>query len=97
MVEQGSSVDLHCLTGYQLPPQSDIVWSRSDGQVLDARHLVTGGVLRIINAQPEDGGQYLCEVSFTELFIQPSQFIQLSLQILLFESPKTNIFHRLFH
>ena len=63
-VSAGSRVDLHCVTGQQLPPQADIVWSRSDGHRLASRHRVTGGVLSIVSARTEDSGHYLCEESF---------------------------------
>ena len=60
-VPAGSNFDLHCVTGQEVPQEADIVWSRSDGESLAHRHRVIDGVLRIVNAQPEDSGEYTCE------------------------------------
>ncbi|XP_061163155.1 basement membrane-specific heparan sulfate proteoglycan core protein-like [Saccostrea echinata] len=56
-VDQGSTATIRCeVTG---TPQPTITWSKSREE-LTSRHRVSGGTLRIVGAQVEDRGVYLC-------------------------------------
>ncbi|XP_034337833.2 basement membrane-specific heparan sulfate proteoglycan core protein isoform X5 [Magallana gigas] len=56
-IDQGTTATIRCeVTG---TPQPTITWSKSRGDLTD-RHRVTGGTLRIVGAQVEDRGIYLC-------------------------------------
>lgn len=58
-VLQGTNLDFNCRV--QNSPNPDKVqWSRQDGQPLPEGHIANGHILRLVNAQPEDGGRYQC-------------------------------------
>lgn len=58
-VLQGTSLDFNCFV-LNSPNPEKVQWSRQDGQALPAGHVINGHVLRLVNAQPEDGGRYQC-------------------------------------
>ena len=63
ITEAGEDVNLNCI---QSPERDylhgDVVWSRTDNKRIDSRHLVVGGLLRIIDPRDDDEGEFLCEV-----------------------------------
>ena len=52
----GSDVDLYC----RLSGTAPIRWERPDGRPLNQARQYPGGLLRIQNVQPQDGGVYSC-------------------------------------
>ncbi|XP_056009495.1 basement membrane-specific heparan sulfate proteoglycan core protein-like isoform X3 [Ostrea edulis] len=56
-VDQGSTATIRCVVTGE--PQPTVTWSKSRG-VLTDRHRVTRGTLRIVGAQMEDRGIYIC-------------------------------------
>nr|XP_022341960.1 basement membrane-specific heparan sulfate proteoglycan core protein-like isoform X4 [Crassostrea virginica] len=56
-IDQGTTATIRCsVTG---EPQPTVTWSKSRGELTE-RHRVTGGTLRIVGAQVEDRGIYIC-------------------------------------
>ncbi|XP_073426230.1 basement membrane-specific heparan sulfate proteoglycan core protein isoform X4 [Dendrobates tinctorius] len=59
-VSEGQTVVLNCVVEGQT--RQEVSWYRQ-GQPLSHNHQVDGSRLRILNASPQDSGEYICQVS----------------------------------
>ncbi|XP_075696695.1 basement membrane-specific heparan sulfate proteoglycan core protein [Rhinoderma darwinii] len=59
-VSEGQTVVLNCVVEGQT--HREVSWYRQ-GQPLSDNHQVSGSRLRILNASPQDSGEYICQVS----------------------------------
>ncbi|CAJ0956027.1 unnamed protein product [Ranitomeya imitator] len=59
-VSEGQTVVLNCVVEGQA--RQEVSWYRQ-GQPLSGNHQVAGSRLRIVNASPQDSGEYICQVS----------------------------------
>ncbi|XP_068097689.1 basement membrane-specific heparan sulfate proteoglycan core protein isoform X2 [Hyperolius riggenbachi] len=57
---EGKTVILNCVVEGQT--HQEVAWYRQ-GQPLAANHQISGSRLRIVNASPQDSGEYICQVS----------------------------------
>ncbi|KAI3356952.1 hypothetical protein L3Q82_003588 [Scortum barcoo] len=58
-VHEGQSLELNCFAPGNPPPQ--VTWTRASGR-LSSNHQVLGSQLRILSANPDDSGEYICRV-----------------------------------
>ncbi|XP_066462350.1 basement membrane-specific heparan sulfate proteoglycan core protein isoform X4 [Eleutherodactylus coqui] len=59
-LSEGQTVVLNCVVEGQT--NQEVLWYRQ-GQSLSSNHQVSGSRLRILNASPQDSGEYICQVS----------------------------------
>ncbi|XP_058266507.1 basement membrane-specific heparan sulfate proteoglycan core protein-like isoform X2 [Hemibagrus wyckioides] len=59
-VVQGEMLELNCVVQGNPPPP--VIWSRANGLGLSSNHQVIGPKLRILQASPDDSGEYICTV-----------------------------------
>ncbi|XP_053339071.1 basement membrane-specific heparan sulfate proteoglycan core protein isoform X5 [Clarias gariepinus] len=59
-VVQGETLELNCIVQGNPPPS--VIWSRANGLGLSSNHQVVGSKLRILQASPDDSGEYICRV-----------------------------------
>ncbi|TSL61242.1 Basement membrane-specific heparan sulfate proteoglycan core protein [Bagarius yarrelli] len=59
-VVQGETLELNCIVQGDPPPS--VIWSRANGLGLSSNHQVIGSKLRILQASPDDTGEYICRV-----------------------------------
>ncbi|XP_068162728.1 basement membrane-specific heparan sulfate proteoglycan core protein isoform X3 [Antennarius striatus] len=76
-VQEGQSLELNCFAPGNPPPQ--VTWTRANGR-LSSNHQVSGGLLRILSASPEDSGEYICQVK-SNLGIPGSHVHQASVSV----------------
>ncbi|XP_053546192.1 basement membrane-specific heparan sulfate proteoglycan core protein isoform X4 [Bombina bombina] len=57
---EGQNVELNCVVGGY--PHAVVTWHRL-GRPLSPNHQVQGSLLRILQASPEDSGEYICRVT----------------------------------
>ncbi|KAM6977222.1 basement membrane-specific heparan sulfate proteoglycan core protein [Aplochiton taeniatus] len=58
-VQEGQSLDLNCFVPGNPPPQ--VTWTKANGR-LSSNHQILGSQLRILQASPDDSGEYICRV-----------------------------------
>ncbi|XP_068997552.1 basement membrane-specific heparan sulfate proteoglycan core protein isoform X4 [Embiotoca jacksoni] len=58
-VQEGQSLELNCFAPGNPPPL--VTWTRASGR-LSGNHQVVGSQLRILSANPDDSGEYICRV-----------------------------------
>jgi len=63
--KEGMNVDLTCMNIGTMPVDTQAVWSRVDGEDIDARHKKSEGVLHIRGAKKSDEGKYVCQLITT--------------------------------
>nr|XP_023690745.1 basement membrane-specific heparan sulfate proteoglycan core protein isoform X5 [Paramormyrops kingsleyae] len=68
-VQEGNLLDLTCIVPG--PSSASVVWQRA-GRPLSSNHQVRGTMLRILQASPDDAGEYICRLEGSSTVQQAS-------------------------
>ncbi|XP_053096915.1 basement membrane-specific heparan sulfate proteoglycan core protein isoform X6 [Pangasianodon hypophthalmus] len=88
-VVQGEMLELNCIVQGNPPPS--VIWSRANGLGLSSNHQVIGSKLRILQASPDDSGEYICRVYGGPHTRQASIYVSVTSEAVRHQSPIISI------
>ncbi|XP_060793462.1 basement membrane-specific heparan sulfate proteoglycan core protein isoform X4 [Neoarius graeffei] len=88
-VVQGETLELNCVVQGSPPPS--VIWSRASGLGLSSNHQVIGSKLRILQASPDDSGEYICRVYGGPNTRQATVYVSVTSEAVRHQSPIISI------
>ncbi|XP_060751007.1 basement membrane-specific heparan sulfate proteoglycan core protein isoform X1 [Tachysurus vachellii] len=88
-VVQGETLELNCVVQGNPPPP--VIWSRPNGLGLSSNHQVIGSKLRIVQASPDDTGEYICGVYGGPSTRQATVYVSVTTEAVRHQSPIISI------